>query len=416
MSAYACEPGAGSEPGVGWTWTRAAALAGHNVWLLTRRNNRPAIDAALDAEPELNITPVYFDLPQCIVRWKRSLKAARSYYFAWQLAARKQITQLHAKERFDVAHHLTFATDSMPAAVIGLHGLPSIWGPVGGTGAIHFSMLKWLGWRGALHRIVRSMVANPFRLLFGTLNARYASIVIAQNYEVANRFRGATDHVITEPNIALSPYCGTDSAARDRRRSHGTHVAFVGRLVPSKGLSIAIAAMTYLPDDWDLHVVGSGPDLVRCRRLAARWGVEQRIRFLGQVERARVLSLLSTADVYVHPSLSDSAGWALAEAQLVGTPTVCLAVSGPATVSRLAGAEAISPCGNVPAALAGAMIRALGDQGRPAKDIFLQDRLPSLLERLYLSAQPETSEGPTFQPLDSSRKTVTPEADQHTAP
>ena len=38
MSAYACEPGKGSEPAVGWNWALQAARR-HEVWVLTRGNN-----------------------------------------------------------------------------------------------------------------------------------------------------------------------------------------------------------------------------------------------------------------------------------------------------------------------------------------------------------------------------------------
>ena len=50
LSAYACEPGKGSEPGVGWNWVKQ--LARHeDVWVLTRSNNRGAIEQALRSEP-----------------------------------------------------------------------------------------------------------------------------------------------------------------------------------------------------------------------------------------------------------------------------------------------------------------------------------------------------------------------------
>ena len=47
LSAYACEPGRGSEPGVGWNWAIALAALGHDVWVLTRANNRDRIEQAL---------------------------------------------------------------------------------------------------------------------------------------------------------------------------------------------------------------------------------------------------------------------------------------------------------------------------------------------------------------------------------
>ena len=51
LSAYACEPGKGSEPEVGWQWALQMARF-HNVTVLTRTNNRAAIEAALREIPE----------------------------------------------------------------------------------------------------------------------------------------------------------------------------------------------------------------------------------------------------------------------------------------------------------------------------------------------------------------------------
>ena len=45
LSAYACEPNKGSEPAVGWNWTRSLIDQGHDVHLITRSNNQPSIDA-----------------------------------------------------------------------------------------------------------------------------------------------------------------------------------------------------------------------------------------------------------------------------------------------------------------------------------------------------------------------------------
>ncbi len=53
MSAYACEPGKGSEPEVGWQWAMRMARF-HDVTVLTRANNRAAIEPAVAAIPRAN--------------------------------------------------------------------------------------------------------------------------------------------------------------------------------------------------------------------------------------------------------------------------------------------------------------------------------------------------------------------------
>ena len=50
VSAYACEPGKGSEPGVGWQWVRQIARF-HDTWVITRANNREKIEADLLQRP-----------------------------------------------------------------------------------------------------------------------------------------------------------------------------------------------------------------------------------------------------------------------------------------------------------------------------------------------------------------------------
>jgi short-subunit dehydrogenase len=73
LSAYACEPGRGSEPGVGWHWATELARLGHEVAVITRSNNRPVNrirhwrsrqSAACDF--------YYYDLPSWSKWWKRA--------------------------------------------------------------------------------------------------------------------------------------------------------------------------------------------------------------------------------------------------------------------------------------------------------------------------------------------------------
>jgi hypothetical protein len=52
ISAYACEPNKGSEPGVGRSWLVELAKY-HRVWVITRDNNQSSIEGYLKCNPGL---------------------------------------------------------------------------------------------------------------------------------------------------------------------------------------------------------------------------------------------------------------------------------------------------------------------------------------------------------------------------
>lgn len=109
VSAYACEPGKGSEPGSGWYGVKKIAPF-NEVWVITRANNREAIENTLPEDPMPNIHWVYYDLPAWMRFWKKGGRGVQLYYFLWQLGLYFVAKKLHARVGFDVVHHITFAT------------------------------------------------------------------------------------------------------------------------------------------------------------------------------------------------------------------------------------------------------------------------------------------------------------------
>ena len=133
MGAYACDPHQGSEPGVGWHWAIEAVNAGHRVCVVTRANNRPAIETALRADPQPDLEVEYLDLPSPFRFLKRRLGHAGllAYYYLWQLRLAVRARRLHRRLGFDLAHHVTFVNDQLPSGLAFLP-IPFVWGPVGG--------------------------------------------------------------------------------------------------------------------------------------------------------------------------------------------------------------------------------------------------------------------------------------------
>jgi glycosyltransferase involved in cell wall biosynthesis len=396
VSAYACEPGRGSEPGAGWAWARAAGTV-HDVWLLTRANNAGPVEAALAAEPGLRITPVYVDLPPWARFWKRWPMGVQVYYLCWQVLAWRAARRLHRSVRFDVAWHLTFASDWMPAGVAYVPGPPLVWGPVGGATGTPWRLWRWLGLRGLVAEAAREAVTRALRRLFGDPVARRAAVVVAQNRDTAARFGRPGRRVVVEPNavIDLDPAAlPAPPPAGGRRRA-----VFAGRLVAWKGAALAVAALAR-PEaaDWSLDVFGDGPQRRRLLRLARRLGVADRVRLWGQRPRAEVLAALAGADALLFPSMHDAAGWAVAEAVALGCPVVCLDRGGPPLLAAGSGA-AVPADGDVVGALARALA-AVGERGRPRPSTrWSAARLPALVDG-WLAAAREQCAGSALEVRD----------------
>ena len=99
LSAYACEPGLGSEPGVGWNSVLQAARF-HEVWVLTREVNRKGIEQANAAAQPARVHFVYIDLPSGLRFWKKGRRGLYLYYYLWQILAYRRAARLPPGNRF----------------------------------------------------------------------------------------------------------------------------------------------------------------------------------------------------------------------------------------------------------------------------------------------------------------------------
>lgn len=325
--AYACEPGKGSEPGAGWAWARILARLG-DTWVITRENNRENIERDLQTIPERHALHFsYVDLPKWARIWKRGQRGIRTYQLLWQLAAGRRARRLHQEVGFDLAWHLTMANAWLGsgAAVV---GLPFVFGPVGGGVRIPWRLVPSLGFKGAVYEALVALTRTTGRYLnpLARMSWRRAKLILTQNPEtrewLPRRYRGKV-YVIPHTVLDTVPFNPRLEATKDTSTA-----IFAGRLVPWKGVSLAIRAIGLLPD-WRLIVFGAGPDRKRLEQLAARLNLRDRVEFSGHVSREELMNSLTSADLFLFPSLREEAGWVVAEAFNAGLPVICLDRGGP---------------------------------------------------------------------------------------
>lgn len=101
-----------------------------------------------------------------------------------------------------------------------------------------------------------------------------------------------------------------------------THLVTLSRLVPHKQIEHAMDALTHLPDDVVLDVIGSGWWSDELRDYARAQGIADRVTFHGQVTEDYKHALLARAALHVMPSRKEGWGLAVVEAAQHAVPTV----------------------------------------------------------------------------------------------
>lgn len=330
LSAYACEPHKGSEPGVGWQWARNLARSGHEVWVITRANNSSVINRALRAEPLPNLHFAYTDLPRWARFWKRGGHGVHLYYLLWQWWAYRVAKRLDQKLHFDIAHHITFGAFRQPSFIAFL-GVPFVFGPVGGGERAPFPLRRGFPLRGHFLDLLRDCHNLSVRLdpLISAVYSRSAVILCRTNETISaipRKYRGKC-RLQSELSITA-----TNKLAEPHTRAREFRVICVARLIYWKGLHLGLAAFARLIEsgtDGRLTVVGKGPEKKRLTALAIKLGIADRVAWLPWLARDEVLRAYLQHDVLLFPSFHDSGGTVVLEAMFSGLPVVCLNLGGP---------------------------------------------------------------------------------------
>ncbi|OKH23032.1 glycosyl transferase family 1 [Hydrococcus rivularis NIES-593] len=333
ISAYSCEPGMGSEPGVGWNIAREVANY-HEVWVITRPDeSRDIIEAELARNPVPNLHFVYFTLPfwHDSRRWGYS-GGMQLHYYLWQIQAYFVARRLHQKIGFDLIHHVTFVKYSNPS-FLSLLPVPLIWGPVGGGESAPKPFWKDFSRQAKTYEISRSLVRwlgeqDPFV----HITARKSAVVRATTKDTAERlYRMGVNYVQILPESGLSEQDIAMLARYEMPPEQPVRFISMGRLLHWKGFHLGLSAFARanLPNA-EYWICGDGPERDRLQALAQDLGIARQVKFWGKLPRHKTLEKLSESHVLVHPSLHDSGGWVCMEAMAAGRPVICLDLGGPA--------------------------------------------------------------------------------------
>ncbi|MFT5057941.1 MAG: glycosyltransferase involved in cell wall biosynthesis [Planctomycetota bacterium] len=329
-TAYACQPGVGSEPGIGWHWARE--IAKHNrLTLITRENNVLAIERAAE-KLKLPMTVVGFDLP----KWKRSFKkdgrGAVPYFAMWQKGLEPLAREIHAINPVDVTHHLTFASSWIGSGLSHLK-LPFVWGPVGQhhrvpDDAILGSDLSFRAREVCKTRVRGAGSHTP--LLQSTLEN--SDVILSRGQEFQKRI--PLEYQYKTVHMLAAGVDSFDFKSLDFERGRILEIVFAGRLTDLKGVRLAMEAfgkLRYRQPLTRLTFIGDGDRRRWLQNRTADLGLGDAVRILGQISQKKVFEYMRAADMLLSPSF-EGGGMVVLEAMASGLPVVCLDRGGPGEI------------------------------------------------------------------------------------
>ena len=418
VSAYACEPGRGSEPEVGWqTSVHLAQL--HDVTVLTRTNNRPVIEKGLESLKGSHPDFIYYDLPKWMIWLKKRGLSVAIYYFFWQLGAR-----LHMRgklSRFDLVHHCTFNSFRQPG-FWWLTGNAVVLGPLGGGQVCPWSFLPWFR-RQVLYEIFRSLTVLcgyvlP-QILTSMLSARRILVANGDTMKCIPWFFRAKAVQMLETAVLPDQIV----ERRESRPEGPARFLWISRLDKLKGGDLAIRAFALAVKEEPairLTIGGAGPEELPLRGLITKLGIAEFVDWRGKIPKEEITSVMASHDAFLFTSLRDTSGNVMLEAMAVGMPVITFAHHGAIEISTAetairvpvtTSAETITAMKNGILKLAAepelAERMGLAGQNR-VKEVFTWEKQASRLDKVFAEAMEErkvlnTLQKTTFEALFSIR-------------
>lgn len=327
LCCYACDPGHGSEPGMGWNFARNIARQ-HEVHVIVEKEEfeEKILEYARQHPDEVENMKFYFILKHRH-RTLRKIWPPSYYWFyrAWQKKAYLLAQELDKTEHFDLVHHITISGYRDPGYLWKL-GKPFVWGPVGGFTDTPWCLMRSLGAGGAIHFGVRNIV-NYFQKRF-LPRVRQAA---ARSHTILTSTTQAVREIrdIWHRDAVLMNEVGFENhhpALEVSKHIPGTplRICWAGEHKPRKALDILLRALPACREKMELHVLSRGPRMQAWKRLAHKLGLDDVVTFHGFVPRDEAFRIMASSHVFCITSVREDTSTVVFEAFRYGLPIIAM--------------------------------------------------------------------------------------------
>lgn len=330
VSAYACEPGLGSEVGVGWHWVLEMSKY-FELWVLTRESNHHTIEPWIAEHPQFcGIHFIYYDWPKWARFWKKGMRGVRLYYYLWQFCTNSIVKRTMQENDIKIYHLLTYGNALWPASRYGQRQF-FVWGPVSVGVSLPKDFTKHYSFfsrqKERLQRLTTTLL--PLNMGFRK-RCRHANLILCK-----------TDTTMMYVPQKYQPKCVqfTDVAVEYKDLSiyklevDESVVTYMmaGTLVGWRNIDVLIEAFAKAyqqQGNIHLKIIGSGNEEARLRKLIEALGMSQQIEMLGPYEMEDYYRVMASADVIVNPCLREGSVTVSFDAMSFAKPLICFDTGG----------------------------------------------------------------------------------------
>lgn len=327
VSAYACAPNKGSEPGMGWNFVTGLANFHELHVIVEKRKWEQPINDFLEKNPELNDSVTFYFIDKKRNKPLRKIWPPSYYWFykKWQKEAYKLACQLDKKENFDLIHQLNMVGYREPGYLWKIKK-PFVWGPIGGLENSPWRFLPSLGCAGFIFYTGRNIL-NLWQRRFlsrpkKAAKREMAALISAtpNTSKLAKSIWDNESHVICEVGFQ-----NTQKIAFNKRKNgEPLKIVWSGLHIPRKNLSLLLKSLANVNFKFELHILGDGKLNASWKKLAKELRVDESCIWYGWVDKVVADKVYNSAHVFCITSISDLTSTVTLEALSYGLPIICL--------------------------------------------------------------------------------------------
>lgn len=357
--AYASEPGAGSEYGVGWMVPTIMAKRHpeHEIYVLTRSRCREKIESSLcpsnssnlnhseeviDSTVYPNLHFLFYDVPLWLFYKKEMGSNWGEQYncLLWQLMVSSFIKKFQKDSgfRFDVVHHLTFNQYRTPSPGFFID-IPFVMGPIGGAETIAEAFYQDLTEHTAKKERFRKKGYDLKLFGWWVKTKKNKKVILCSTKENAERLRPhcGKHECRFMPAIAYTPDDFAELTSKEEVMNSDSPftLIYAGKAFDWKGIRIFLRAakVAYINNginNFLIKLIGIRSE--EEQQMVMGWvkeeGLDKNVELIPFIARADLLKELAKCNLSVYPAFRDSGSMSVLEASALACPTICFEAGG----------------------------------------------------------------------------------------